>query len=56
MADELWDYQQVADYAKCSWRTIRKWANERKIPVVKVGNLNRFDPDEIKAHFAKKRP
>jgi len=55
MKDQLWTYDDVADYLQVSWRTVRKWANERTIPVVKVGALNRFDPDAIRKWAAKGR-
>lgn len=50
----LWTYQDVALYLGISWRTVRKWASERKLPVVKVGNRNRFSPDAIEKWAAKR--
>lgn len=50
----LWTYQDVATYLGISWRTVRKWAGERKLPVVKVGNRNRFRPDDIEKWAAKR--
>lgn len=50
MTDEtLWGYDEVAEYLKITPNTARKWANERRLPVVKVGTLNRFRPSDIKA-------
>jgi len=51
MADTeaLWDYEDVARYLKNSSLTVEKWANERRLPVVKIGTLNRFDPARIRA-------
>ena len=55
MTDEgLWDYEDVAAYLGISWRTVRRWAGERKMPVVKVGNRNRFQPAAIE-RWAKAR-
>lgn len=45
----LWDYDDVAAYLRCSPLTVRRWANERRLPVVKVGALNRFRPADIEA-------
>jgi len=53
MTEQLWTYKDVADYLRVSPKTVRRWATERRVPVVKVGNLNRFSPTAIKEHFAK---
>lgn len=50
--DELWGYDEVAGYLGVSPKTVRKWANERRIPIVKVGALNRFRPADIRAWVA----
>jgi hypothetical protein len=47
--DRLWDYKDVARFMKNSELTIEKWANERRLPVVKIGALNRFDPKRIRS-------
>lgn len=49
----LWDYEDVAAYLKVSPKTVERWANERRLPVVKVGVLNRFDPDDIREYAAR---
>jgi excisionase family DNA binding protein len=50
--DDLWGYEDVAAYLGVSWKTVRKWAQERRIPIVKVGALNRFRPSDIRAWVA----
>lgn len=52
----LWTYEDVAAYLRISWRTVRKWANERDkgMPIVKVGNRNRFDPEAIRKWATKR--
>lgn len=47
--DSLWGYEEVADYLGITPKTARKWANERRLPVVKVGSLNKFRPADIRA-------
>lgn len=47
--EPLWGYDEVADYLGISPKTARKWAKNRKIPVVKVGRLNRFRPEAIRS-------
>lgn len=44
----LWGYAEVAEYLGMSPKTVRRWANERRLPVVKVGALNRFRPEDIR--------
>ena len=51
---ELWTYEDVAAYLRISWRTVRRWAGEGKLPVVKIGNRNRFQPAAIE-RWAKAR-
>jgi len=50
--DGLWGYDEVAEYLGISPKTVRKWANERRLPLVKIGALNRFRPDDIRAWVA----
>ena len=50
--DTLWTYEDVAAYLRCSWKTVRRWSGEGKIPTVKVGTLNRFDPAAIRQWVA----
>ena len=52
--EALWVYEDVARYLRMSPKTVERWANERRLPVMKVGALNRFDPDQIRA-FARER-
>ena len=51
---ELWTYKDVAAYLRISWRTVRRWAGEGKLPVVKIGNRNRFDPEKVRKWASKK--
>ena len=44
----LWTYKDVSAYLCISWKTVRRWAGEKKIPVIKVGSQNRFKPSEIR--------
>jgi len=45
----LWTAEEVASYLQISEGTVNQWVKFGKIPVVKVGRLNRFRPSEIKA-------
>ena len=49
MDEQLWTYEDVAEYLRISWKTVRRWAGEGRLPVVRVGSLYRFEPDAIKA-------
>lgn len=50
--ETLWGYAEVAAYMGVSPSTVRRWAGERRLPVVKVGTLNRFRPEDIRAWVA----
>lgn len=39
--------KQVAEMLQVSIRTVQKWAEQKKLPGKQIGNLWRFDPDEI---------
>lgn len=41
-ADPLWTAEEVAAYLRISDNTVNQWAKIGRIPVVKVGSLNRF--------------
>ena len=43
----LIDQRELADLLGCNPRTISNLIRRRKIPVVKVGTLNRFQPDRV---------
>ncbi len=45
--DPLWTDEDVAAYLNVAVATVQKWAKTGKIPVRKVGSLNRFDRKEI---------
>lgn len=49
MAESLWEYEDVANHLRISWKTVRRWASEGRLPVVKVGVQNRFDPEAIRS-------
>lgn len=46
--DGLWGYDEVGEYLGVSPNTVRRWANEKRLPLVKVGSLNRFRPQDIR--------
>lgn len=50
--EDLWEYEDVAKYLGISPETVRRWAGEKKLPVVKVGALNRFRPEDIREWVA----
>ena len=43
----LIDQRELADLLGCNPRTISNLLRRRKIPVVKVGALNRFQPERV---------
>ena len=43
----LINQRELADLLGCNPRTISNLLRRRKIPVVKVGTLNRFQPDRV---------
>ena len=50
--ETLWGYDEVAAYLNVAPSTVRRWAVERKLPVVKVGMLNKFRPEDVRAWVA----
>lgn len=46
--ESLWDVNDVAAFLKCDVDTVYKWKAQGRIPHVKVGNLLRFRPSEIR--------
>lgn len=46
--ESLWEYGDVAAYLRVSEKTVERWAKTRKLPVLKIGGLNRFDPEAIR--------
>lgn len=46
-AEPLWTAEEVADYLRVAETTVSQWAKIGRIPVVKVGTLNRFKKSEI---------
>ena len=53
MDDHLLTTREVADYVGSTTRHIHNLVRRRLIPVIKVGRLTRFDPDQVKAALAK---
>lgn len=51
--DQLLSAKQAAQVLSCSEAAIRKWAHQRKLPIVKVGRLTRFRPRDLEALIAK---
>ncbi len=43
----LWVAEDVASYLRVSVRTVGQWAKSGRLPVVKVGSLNRFRREDI---------
>ena len=43
----LWTAEEVAEYLQVSGGTINQWVKAGRIPVVKVGKLNRFRREDI---------
>ena len=52
MNEPLWTYEDVAAHLSISWRTVRRWAGESRLPIIKVGSLNRFDGSRIRTEAA----
>lgn len=46
--DGLWTAEQVAQHLQVAEGTVNQWVKLGQIPVVKVGRLNRFRPDDIR--------
>jgi len=44
---ELLGVTELAEYLKVNKQTIYNWVNKKGIPFVKIGDLLRFDKDEI---------
>jgi excisionase family DNA binding protein len=51
--EPLWTAQEVAAYLQVAEGTVNQWVKLGKIPVVKVGALNRFRRSEIDAWLAR---
>lgn len=51
--DPLMTADEVAEYLSVETSTVKKWAKLRKIPVQKVGSLNRFRRSAIDAWLEK---
>jgi excisionase family DNA binding protein len=47
--------QQVARLFQVTPRTVTRWAEQGEIPGFKVGDVWRFDRDEIEAHIRRQR-
>lgn len=50
---ELMTAAELAEYLKVKPSTIETWAKNGKLPLVKVGSLNRFRRSDIDAWLAK---
>ena len=44
----LWGYQDAADYVGVTVKTITNWVRDRRVSVIKLGRVVRFDPDKFK--------
>ena len=45
--DQLMSVTELAKYLKVNKQTIYNWVNKKEIPFTKIGDLLRFDKDEI---------
>lgn len=45
--DTLWTAEETAAYLKVTVGTVNQWAKVGKIPVTKVGTLNRFRKSDL---------
>jgi len=52
----LIDQRELARLLGCNPRTISNLLRRRRIPVIKVGSLNRFQPDRVVAALAEDTP
>jgi excisionase family DNA binding protein len=43
---------EVAEEYQVSQRTVSYWMSRKVIPYVRIGNVVRFDPDEVKKALA----
>lgn len=46
---QLWTAEDVARRLQISEGTVKQWVKAGRLPVVKVGKLNRFRPSDIEA-------
>jgi len=51
---ELFGVTELAEYLKVNKQTIYNWVNKKEIPFTKIGDLLRFDKDEIDRWFKNK--
>ena len=53
--EEIMTLKEVAQYLKMKERTIYKWAQNGKIPAIKLGSTWRFRKEEVNAWLEKNR-
>jgi len=53
--EEIMTLKEVAQYLKIKERTIYKWAQNGKIPAIKLGSTWRFRKEEVNAWLEKNR-
>ena len=53
MVTELMNCEEAAAYMRCSKHTIRAWAYQRKLPVVKLGRRTLFRKEDIEKFISK---
>ena len=51
-SETLWTAEKVAEYLQVSVGTVKQWVKYGKIPMTKVGRLNRFRKEDIDAWLA----
>lgn len=45
--NEVMTLEEVAKYLRCSTKSVRRWAEKKRIPFFRLGNLFRFRMSEI---------
>lgn len=53
--NELWSAEQAAAFLHKAPSTIRKWVKQRRIPFVKIGGENLFDPASLREWAGSRR-
>lgn len=50
---ELWSVKDLAEHYDVSEETVYGWVRRRVVPHQRAGRLLRFEPEKIRAHFAR---
>lgn len=46
--EQLWGIKEAASFLKVSTRTVRRLAEDGRMPSLLIGKLRRFDPDTVR--------